>query len=111
MTMKTPILQYKEETHDFGAAGLPAHPEPGIMWVFVLDGRVEAVDFRCPCGCGMTCYTPITKAGVNHPRPRWHFSRGPNGPTISPSIRYLGGCKAHFTITDGKVKVHEDSGK
>ena len=29
----------------------PAVP-PGEMRIFKVDGQLEAVDFRCPCGCG-----------------------------------------------------------
>jgi hypothetical protein len=103
--MTTPISQYREERYGFGAIGLI--PEPGIMWILIENGQPVAVDFLCPCGCGRSCYTTL---GLNHPR-KWVYSSGPNGPTLSPSIRWLSGCKSHFTITDGKVTMHEDSGK
>lgn len=100
--------EYTEERHPFGKSdNLPHSPPPGVMWVFEENGQVVAVDFLCPCGCGSSCYTPMHQ---NHPR-CWSYEKGPNGPTIRPSIRYTGGCKAHFTITDGKVQMHEDSGR
>lgn len=98
---------YIEERHPFAAEGLDRNPPHGVMWVFVEDDKVVSVDFLCPCGCGHSCYTPL---GLNHPR-RWEYEQGKNGPTLRPSIRYTGGCKAHFTITDGKVQMHGDSGK
>lgn len=102
-----PITEYREERHPFGAAGLPDVVPSGVMWVFMEDGQPVAVDFRCPCGCGASCYTPLR---MNHPQ-RWDYSQGPNGPTLTPSIRYLGGCKAHFFITDGKAVMCGDSGE
>lgn len=103
----SPITEYREERHPFGADNLPLAPPPGVMWVFMENGVPVSVDFRCPCGCGSSCYTVLRG---NHPQ-RWDYSLGPNGPTLTPSIRYLGGCKAHFNITDGKVIMHGDSGK
>jgi hypothetical protein len=104
------IDSYKEEQHPFGADNMPRDPAPGVMWVYMLDGKVEAVNFLCPCGCGSQCYTPVDESGPTTGR-CWGFSRGQNGPTLTPSIRYLGGCKAHFNITDGKTIIHGDSGK
>lgn len=101
------IAEYREERHPFGTDNLPPKPEPGVMWVFVEEGEPVAVDFLCPCGCGSSCYTPLR---LNHPH-HWNYAKGTNGPTLAPSIRYTGGCKAHFNITDGKTIIHGDSGK
>ena len=86
---------------------------PGEMHVYLLAEEPQAVNFICPCGCGSHCYTPITTKARQRDgqRPMWDFSHGPNGPTLTPSIRWTGGCKAHFNITDGKVITHGDSGK
>ena len=105
--MSQTTLVYVEERYPFGVENLPRTPPAGVMWVFVENDAPVSVDFLCPCGCGSSCYTPLRG---NHPQ-RWEYSKGPNGPTLKPSIRYFGGCKAHFTITDGKVEVHGDSGK
>lgn len=99
-------MRYVEQACEFGRND-PGIPEPGIMQVFYEDGKPVMVDFRCPCGCGSTCPTHL---GLPTPR-HWEFLRGANGPTLTPSIRFLGGCKAHFTITDGEVTMHGDSGK
>lgn len=104
--MGQPITEYREERHSFGVAGLPPFPEPGVMWVFMDGEDPVSVDFLCPCGCGRTCYTPLGLKG-----PRWSYSQDLNGPTLTPSIRYLSGCKTHFNITDGKVIIHPDSGQ
>ncbi len=101
-----PITSYTVERHEFAGVD-PGVPPPGVMFVFVADGKPVMVDFRCPCGCGATVPTHL---GLPSPR-HWEYSDGPNGPTLSPSIRFTGGCKAHFTITDGRVKMHSDSGK
>lgn len=102
MSNRQPISEYREERHPFGADNLPPSPPAGVMWVFEENGNPVSVDFLCPCGCGRSCYTNLR---MDHPR-RWDYSKGQNGPTITPSINYLEGCKSHFTITDGKVKMH-----
>lgn len=109
--MGQPISSYVEERHELGEPGLPATPPSGVMWLFTeigqpdpLDAKIVAVEFLCPCGCGSSCYTPL-----EGPHPHcWSYSPGP---TLTPSIRFLGGCKAHFNITNGKTVIHADSGR
>lgn len=106
--------EYVEKRLVFGEAP-QGKPEPNEVWVMVSpDGeRVEAVSFLCPCGCGSECYTPVTDADKGEPKTErhWLFSSKDGKVTLSPSIRYTGGCKAHFNITDGKAVMHGDSGK
>lgn len=101
------IDRYMEQRIPFPSADLPEYPPAGVMWVFMEGETAEAVEFLCPCGCGKSIYTPLH---APHPQ-RWAYQRGPNGPTITPSIRWTAGCKAHFNITDGQVVWHSDSGK
>lgn len=103
------ILKYTEHRYPFPLEEADADrtPAPGEMWVLIEDGKVVAVDFLCPCGCGSECYTPT---GMPSPR-HWEYEKGPNGPTLKPSIRFTSGCKAHFHITDGKTKFCGDSGR
>lgn len=105
--------KYVETQHTFGTAPHPNQLKPGDLWLFLKDGKVTAVDFLCPCGCGSECYTPVTDATQGQPKTdrHWLYSRGSEGVTLSPSIRYTGGCKAHFNITDGKAVMHGDSGR
>lgn len=108
------ILEYVEVVKSFPHTdGSPIGNE---FWVLLSNDGVEAVTFRCPCGCGCgrECYTPVTDATKGQPKTdrHWLFSRGPDGrPTLSPSIRYTGGCKAHFNITELKTVMHGDSGR
>lgn len=106
------ITEYIEQVHNFPHTD--GSPKDNEFWVLLSDGRAQAVTFRCPCGCGSECYTPVTdatKGQVKSPR-EWLFSREADGkPTLSPSIRYLGGCKAHFNITGLRTIIHADSGK
>lgn len=108
----TPIAEYTEKilTDWLSPSKTGQYPSPGEFWTFVIDGKVEAVNFLCPCGCGSECYTPVVEGPAPGNRV-WGFSRGPNGPTLTSSIRYTGGCKAHFNITDGKAVMHGDSGR
>ena len=102
------IFEYKIENVKFGADNLPPEPPSGIMWVFYEGNEVWAVNFMCPCGCGSQTYTPIRKRKHG---PAWNFKEDKDGPTITPSIRFIGGCKAHFNITNGKTVFHGDSGQ
>lgn len=107
------ITEYKEVRKPY-PSDKGIQPKPGEIFVYLHDEIPQAVDFICPCGCGSECYTPLVtpeRTRKEGNRPIWDFSRGPNGITITPSIRYTGGCKAHFNITDGKVIIHADSGK
>jgi hypothetical protein len=112
----TPITEYKAVRREFGSPNPPVL-HPGEMHVIYDNERVYAVDFLCPCGCGSTCFTPVcTVTEKNDPGSSermkdrcWVFD--PDTLTITPSIRYLGGCKWHFNITNGRVVVHVDSGK
>lgn len=110
--MGTPIFEYKEQIEKYGE--VECDVIPGVMVIMEDDkGVVQAVDFLCPCGCGSECFTPIVTPDRPRPqdRPVWDFSRGPNGPTLSPSIKFTGGCRAHFHIIDGKTNFCGDSGK
>ena len=108
------ITEYTTRDCKYGEAPPWQKIKPGEMLVLLDEnGVVAAVDFHCPCGCGSDCYTPVTDAtkGQAKTERHWLYSRGPNGVTLTPSIRYTSGCRAHFNITDGKVIVHGDSGK
>lgn len=103
-TMSTPITNYVEEKHDFDDGIEYGTPAPGVMLVFYENDKPHMVEFLCPCGCGKTCPTYLGQQSPRH----WEYSPGP---TLRPSMKYTSGCKAHFTITDGKVKMEADSGK
>lgn len=102
----TPITEYKEQDVEWAGSDIGA-PPLGVMFVFCDNGVPKMVNFLCPCGCGNLCPTHL--ATPDRPKQpndrRWNFSRGPNGPTLDPSIRWTSGCRSHFTITDGKVKM------
>jgi hypothetical protein len=94
----------------------PGKPLPGIMYVFKDElGVPQMVEFLCPCGCGRLCPTHVIsieekQSNINEWKNKcWGFDE--KTLTISPSIRYLSGCKAHFSITNGKVEFYGDSGK
>jgi hypothetical protein len=96
--------RFTEERFEFAGPD-PGPPKPGVMQVFVENGVPTMVDFLCPCGCGNTCPTHLSPPGKKTEH-HWLYAQGPNGPTLSPSIRWTGGCMAHFNIDDGKVTMH-----
>ena len=102
-------LSYTEQVCEFGGPD-PGKPQLGVMQVFMEDGVPSMVDFLCPCGCGNTTPTHLVKPGQQKQPNDRHWEYSP-GPTLRPSIRWTSGCKAHFTITEGRVEFHGDSGK
>lgn len=108
-TVGKKILEYKPKVINFPVASSEVVP-PGDFWILKdKEGKLEAVTFRCPCGCGSECYTPVVPSGQPKVERHWLFDEATT--TISPSIRYLSGCKAHFNIENGKTVFHGDSGK
>lgn len=113
------ITEYREESYTADAEGcwpLEARgkPLPGILWVLYVNGVPVMSEHVCPCGCGAKIPTFLQSEPKWKFSPKdglWSFNKGPNGPTLSPSIRILGGCKSHYNITDGKVIMHGDSGR
>jgi hypothetical protein len=103
-------IREEPRTYELGEENQP-ELQPGLMRVYMQDGTICAVNFLCPCCSKAQCYTEVCLNAKDKKQHVWVFSRGANGPTIAPSVRYLSGCKAHFTLTDGKVIFHEDCGR
>lgn len=83
-------------------------PQEGELLVFVEKGEygntIHAVDFLCPCGCGLNLYTPVVQVGET-PRHNkcWTYSESQDKITLEPSIQVMGGCNSHFFIRDNEV--------
>ena len=93
-------MKYIEERWEF-PSDRPT-PASGTMQVLYEGDKVVGCEYLCPCGCGREIYTPTDGSRG------WTYSPGP---TINPSVRWLGGCKAHFFIRNGQVEFCEDSGR
>lgn len=112
------ITRYVVERHEWATSD-PSTLRPGVMQVFYEGDVVRMVDFLCPCGCGNRCPTHVITMAEKMDQERqqqsewerhcWGFDA--NTVTLHPSIRWTGGCKAHFNITNGEVFIHPDSGK
>lgn len=105
---RTPILEY--ETVEYRWGDDRGKPLPGVMQVVKQGDKVRMVDFLCPCGCGHTVPTFVTEDPKQENDNRWIFT-DIDGPTLYPSIRWEGGCKAHFWIKNGKTEFCGDSGQ
>ena len=64
--------------------------------------------FICPCGCGEEISLPVHAA--KHGDHLWQFDR--EAVALHPSVRWRGGCRAHFWIrAGGQVEWCGDSGR
>lgn len=74
----------------------------------LMDGGT-ALYFLCPCKGHHLCL-PLQSS--DH-KVKWTHAGGEffDSVTITPSVRVLDGCKAHFNITDGKIMLHQDNGQ
>ena len=104
-TMEVKIPLFKEVRKPWGTSQ-GGQVEAGVMEVLEEDGKIIAVNFMCPCGCGDNCFLYIDQNRDNpsRPRPTWGYT---TGPTLTPSIfskKELNGCGAHFYIEKGLVR-------
>lgn len=65
----------------------------GIVYVCRNDARA---DFKCPCGCNATISLNLAEG-----KPQWKVI----GNSITPSINRIVGCRTHFSITNGLIKL------
>jgi hypothetical protein len=77
-------------------------PPAGSFWFNESGSYILCL---CPCGCGQFMNLPI-----NSPN-KWTWNLNRDKPTITPSIRDLGGCRFHGYLTDGVWTFCADSGK
>lgn len=106
--MGAKITKYTTRRAEFG----DDYPDPtdNEMVVVYENGVPYMIDFLCPCGCGSKCPIHLVPPGEQHKERRWEFDAATL--KLTPSVRFLSGCKAHFNIEDGGVvKMHDDSGK
>ena len=116
--MGEPIMAYTAQRCEWAGPD-PGKPGPGVMQIFYDGAKPKMIEFLCPCGCGNTCPTHVvTFAEKDDPDPAkrsvfkdhcWGFDAATL--TIRPSIRWTGGCYAHFHITNGKTELCSDSGR
>ncbi|WP_246176697.1 DUF6527 family protein [Parvibaculum sedimenti] len=57
--------------------------------------------FRCPCGCGSEGNLPFRP----EPSPSWNWNGNEASPTLTPSVRWVGGCRWHGWLTDGEWRA------
>lgn len=66
----------------------------------------KAIDFVCPCGCGVVHAIPVCRT-VKEPR-CWLWDGNVEKPTLSPSIKRIGGCGWHGFLTKGVFETCSD---
>lgn len=73
--------------------------QPGsAQWSLGLDGRIAALMFVCPCGCGGVGSVAVREGyGDKH----WQWNGDEARPTLTPSILKTSPCRWHGYLTDG----------
>ena len=73
---------------------------PGAVEIRELDGKVEGMAFRCPCGCGFESWLPIGREQRG-----WEWDGNREAPSLTPSILQSGmPCKWHGYLTSGEFR-------
>lgn len=82
--------------------------DPGtFQWGARQDGRQDTdLIAMCPCGCGEVFSVPVIPGGSH----AWSWDGNREQPTLSPSIRRIGGCKWHGHLQNGTWVPTGDSG-
>ncbi len=64
----------------------------------LADGArtLRGIAFRCPCGCGLESYLPLSGPG-----PVWTWDGNRELPTVNPSVLQVGGCRWHGYLRAG----------
>ena len=75
------------------------HLAPGTsQWSTGLNGRIAALMFVCPCGCGSVSAVTVREGyGDKH----WSWNGDQEKPTLTPSILNTSPCRWHGDLTDG----------
>jgi len=79
---------------------------------FIFTSRIGTTEhtgllFLCPCGCGEFAgigFDVPAAEGLNGPK--WKWDGNDNAPTITPSIRRLGGCGWHGHLINGEFREY-----
>lgn len=60
----------------------------------------SGIGFMCPCGCGDASWVAF-EGRYEWVGPQWKWNGSEDKPTLTPSLKKLGGCKWHGYLTDG----------
>lgn len=65
---------------------------PGTFLYTYHNNQLYGLIARCPCGCGKDLGISFDK---------WQYDGDRENPTVTPSIRRIGGCGWHGFLTKG----------
>ena len=74
---------------------VPESLERGVLYVSEEFGVAVHL---CGCGCGQKTVTPLGPG-------EWTLTETPAGPSLSPSILQLGGCRSHYFVRNGVIEM------
>jgi uncharacterized protein DUF6527 len=75
---------------------------PGTSeWLNGQDGKIAALNYVCPCGCGTVGCVPV-KIGIA--KDSWNWDGNLLKPTLTPSIQKHSPCRWHGYLTAGVFK-------
>lgn len=78
-------------------------------FTFWWNDTQRYIVFKCPCGCSRVFDLPIREPHTVHQR-GWIWDQVGDEPTLTPSIRQLGGCYWHGHLVKGEWRPEPDSG-
>lgn len=76
-------------------------PPGSAKWAVDREGKISALIFTCPCGCG-----EISAVNISPPADKgWQWNGNRDLPTLTPSIQRTEGCHWHGYLTAGEFKA------
>ena len=78
---------------------------PGDLF-YTIDKEDKIVGFieMCPCGCATIGAVTFDTGSLEQKSPKWKWNGNKEKPTVTPSIRRIGGCGWHGYLTNGVFK-------
>ena len=87
---------------------LPDVPERLGRHVLAACGPEETpkwAAFECPCGRGHRIAVTLQPSH----RPRWSLEVSDGGPTLRPSVDFVGEFRCHYVLRDGRITWAKNS--
>lgn len=91
--------EIKKVSYYESQAEVPERLPADTLAVVGTAERPKWAILKCPCGRGHVLTVNLSRMR----RPRWRLAVDDAGPTLSPSIDYVGDHRCHFWLREGRV--------